>query len=138
MPERSRTSRKMRLPWSRRRLTQPMRTTCWPALAARSSPQRWVRSRLPKKSSTTYVLLRACGPGEAPGADLVPSALANVESFGSPARSPGQELCQLRARNLGLNAGGEVLHCKDSGLKLIFAQDDDAAGRPVRRFQAFL
>jgi hypothetical protein len=36
MPERSRRSRKMRLPWSRRRLTQPIRTTCWPALAARN------------------------------------------------------------------------------------------------------
>src|SRR5258708_4119022 len=131
MPERSRTSRKMRLPWSRRRLTQPMSATCWPVWAARSSPQRWVRSRLPKKSSTTYVLLRACGSGGAPGAVLVPSALANVESFGSPTRSPGQKLRQLLARNLGLNAGGEVLHCKDSGLKLVFAEDDDAAGGVV-------
>ena len=31
MPVRSRTSRKMRLPWSRRRLTQPINTTCCPA-----------------------------------------------------------------------------------------------------------
>ena len=53
MPLRSRTSRKIRLPWSRRRFTQPIRTTCSPALAARSSPHIWVRSSLPKKSSTS-------------------------------------------------------------------------------------
>jgi len=43
---------------------QPIRTTCCPALAARSSPQRCVRSRLPKKSSNSRVLLLACRCGE--------------------------------------------------------------------------
>ena len=35
MPVRSRRSRKMRLPWSRRRLTQPIRTTSWPSVRAK-------------------------------------------------------------------------------------------------------
>src|SRR6185369_15214888 len=89
-----------------------MSTTCWPALAARSSPQRWVRSRFPKKSSTTCILLRAYGLGQMGG--------------------------QLRARNLGLNAGGEVLHGKDTGLKLILAQDDNGSRDLVGSLERFL
>ncbi len=61
MPVRSRRSRKMRLPWSRRRFTQPISTTSCPASAARNSPQRCVRSRLPKKSSTTRILYSLAG-----------------------------------------------------------------------------
>ena len=53
MPVRSRRSRKMRLPWSRRRLTQPMRVTSLPVLGARRSPHMWVRCRVPRKSSVT-------------------------------------------------------------------------------------
>ena len=38
MPERSRRSRKMRSPWSRRRLTQPMSTAFFPASPIRRPP----------------------------------------------------------------------------------------------------
>ena len=62
MPVRSRRSRKMRLPWSRRRLTQPMRVTVWPALVLRSSPQMCVRWRVPRKSRVTiFLLYEVCG-----------------------------------------------------------------------------
>src|SRR5215831_16905893 len=46
-----------RLPISRRRLTQPIRTTCWPECSARSSPHLCVRRRSAKKSSG-----KACVP----------------------------------------------------------------------------
>ena len=57
MPERSRRSRKMRPPWSRRRLTQPIRTTSCPASSARSSPHIPVRCKVPRKSNVTMFLL---------------------------------------------------------------------------------
>ena len=34
-------------------------------------------------------------------------------------------------------AGGEGLHCQDTGLKLVFAQDDDGAGGLVGGFKGF-
>src|ERR1700679_234560 len=45
---------------------------------------------------------------------------------------------KLRARNFGLCAGCEVLDCQDTGLELVLAQDDDAAGYLVRGFKALL
>ena len=39
MPSRSRRSQKIRPPWSRRRLTQPVRVTSSPTFSRRSSPQ---------------------------------------------------------------------------------------------------
>ena len=41
-------------------------------------------------------------------------------------------------RNLGLHAGGEVLHRKDTGLQFILAQDHDRARDLVRRFKRLL
>src|SRR5438270_7785193 len=51
IPLRSRTSIKITLPRSRRRLTQPSKTTCDPVCSGRSSPHMHVRRRSPKKSS---------------------------------------------------------------------------------------
>src|SRR6476659_4325267 len=45
---------------------------------------------------------------------------------------------ELRARNLGLNAGGEVLHGKDTGLKLVLAQDDNGPRDLVGSLERFL
>ncbi|AFN33069.1 hypothetical protein A225_3683 [Klebsiella michiganensis E718] len=47
MPSRSRISIKIRLPRSRRRLTQPHRVTCCPTWDRRSCPQYSVRMRYP-------------------------------------------------------------------------------------------
>src|SRR5882762_646277 len=51
MPVRSRTSRKSKLPRSRRRATQPITIASRPSSLARSSPQWCVRFRFPRKSS---------------------------------------------------------------------------------------
>jgi hypothetical protein len=40
----------------------------------------------------------------------------------------GEEDGEIRARNFRLYACGESLHCQDTGLELVFAEDDDAAG----------
>src|ERR1039457_5960258 len=50
----------------------------------------------------------------------------------------GEEDGQLRARNFSLYAGGEGLHSKDTGLELVFAEDDHAAGSLVSDFKGFL
>ncbi len=119
MPVRSRRSRKMRLPWSRRRFTQPIRTTCWPAWAARNSPQcASVRDCLENRALAMLILLGL--------------ALAVLRS------GTRRDDSQLRARNLGLYACGEVLHCQDTGLELVFAEDDDAAGGLVGGFEGLL
>src|SRR5262245_35162206 len=47
MPSRSRKSIKISPPWSRRRCTQPISTTCCKACSRRNSPQRWVRCNSP-------------------------------------------------------------------------------------------
>src|ERR1700733_11939792 len=57
MPVRSRRPRKMRLPWSRRRLTQPMRGMVWPGGVVRSPPEVCVRWSVPRKSRVTILLL---------------------------------------------------------------------------------
>src|SRR3954447_23923456 len=114
MPVRSRRSRKMRLPWSRRRLTQPIRTTSLPASAARSCPQVWVRSSVPRKSSNCVSLYLY---------------LSNVLF---------QVLAQITPGHLRLFTGGEVLHRQDTGLHLVLAQNDDLARQLIRCFEGLL
>ena len=61
---------KITAPRSRRRCTQPIRRTRWPASEARSSPHVCVRRRSPRKSSTTEVsisMFSASGRGELRG-----------------------------------------------------------------------
>src|SRR5450432_2496995 len=44
---------------------------------------------------------------------------------------------ELFAGHLGLLAGGEVLHCQDTGLELVAAEDDDFSGELVGGLERF-
>lgn len=74
--------------------------------------------------------------GSVPRSQICPTTI-RVPSRSSSSGRLGQENRQFTARNFRLHACSKILHRQNSGLQLIFAQNDDLASRLVRRIKRF-
>src|SRR6185437_14702029 len=125
IPARSRRSRKISCPKSRRRCTQPINTTLRPASATRSSPQYPVRFSSPNESNNSHLLFVLCRGGFTPPARSLCSSSTKIIHYRVFRYSLLHSICQTLDRQL--------LGCN------FVVSDDQNVSRAhfIRAFQSF-